>query len=163
MLAKKVKEIMIDIFNYPHIPYWFTLEEAIKILKIFITQHENFNPFIILVFDERYNLIGVVGLEEILRGLELSLTKDLGKVTEETVKTIFTEKIKDLVSRQIQEFMVPIKEFIYSEDTVEKAVYLFIYHKPQVLAVLKDQKLVGIVRPQEIINLIANELNKDLK
>lgn len=155
---KRVKEIMIDIFKYPHVPYWFTLDQAIKILKVFISQKESPVPFIILVFDEQYNLIGWIGLEEIFRGLEMGLTENLEKVTEETVNLLFTEKVKEVASKQVQEIMVPVKDFVTTEDTVSKAAFLIIHNKLRIIPVLENRKLVGIVRLKEIFNLIADQL-----
>jgi len=158
---RKVKEIMIDIFEYPHVPYWFTLDQVIKILKVFITQKESPIPFIVLIFDEQYNLKGLVGLEEIFRGLEMGLVENLEKLDEETVNILFTEKIKDLANKQVHEIMIPVKEFISTEDTISKAAYLIIHHKLQVLPVLENKKLVGIIRLKEIFNIIADQLVKD--
>lgn len=156
--TKKVKEIMIDIFRYPHVPYWFTLDQVIKILKIFITQKESPIPFIVLVFDEQYNLKGLVGLEEIFRGLEMGLVENLEKIDEETVNILFTKKIKNLVNKQVHEIMIPVSEFINAEDPISKAVYLIIHHKLQVIPVLENKKLVGIVRLKEIFNVIVDQL-----
>lgn len=158
---RKVREIMIDIFKYPHVPYWFTLDQAIKILKVFITQQEAPIPFIILVFDEQYNLIGVVGLEEIFRGLEMGLAENVEKINEETVSVIFTEKVKDLVNKQVREVMIPVTEFITTEDTVSKAAYLIIHKKLGIIPVIENKKLVGIVRLNEVFNIIADQLIKD--
>lgn len=158
---RKIKEIMIDIFEYPHVPYWFTLDQVIKILKVFITQKESPIPFIVLIFDEQSNLKGLVGLEEIFRGLEMGLVENLEKLDEETVNILFTEKIKDLANKQVHEIMIPVKEFISTEDTISKAAYLIIHHKLQVLPVLENKKLVGIIRLKEIFNIIADQLVKD--
>lgn len=158
---RKVKEIMIDIFEYPHVPYWFTLDQVIKILKVFITQKESPIPFIVLIFDEQSNLKGLVGLEEIFRGLEMGLVENLEKLDEETVNILFTEKIKDLANKQVHEIMIPVKEFISTEDIISKAAYLIIHHKLQVLPVLENKKLVGIIRLKEIFNIIADQLVKD--
>jgi len=130
-------------------------------LKVFITQKESPIPFIVLIFDEQYNLKGLVGLEEIFRGLEMGLVENLEKLDEETVNILFTEKIKDLANKQVHEIMIPVKEFISTEDTISKAAYLIIHHKLQVLPVLENKKLVGIIRLKEIFNIIADQLVKD--
>lgn len=158
---RKVKEIMIDIFKYPHVPYWFTLDQAIKILKVFITQKEAPIPFIILVFDEQYNLIGIVGLEEIFHGLEMGLVENVEKINEETVSVLFTEKVKDLANKQVKEVMISIKDFINVDDPISKAAYLMIHNKLSIIPVVENKKLVGVVRLIEVFNIIADQLVKD--
>lgn len=31
--SKVVKDIMVGIFDHPHIPYWFSISQAIRIVK----------------------------------------------------------------------------------------------------------------------------------
>ena len=31
--GKIVKDVMLEIFEYPHIPYWFSIEQAIQVVK----------------------------------------------------------------------------------------------------------------------------------
>ncbi len=62
---------MIGIFEYPHVPYWFSINQAIRIVKVsFISAKKYPDPMAILVFDEKYNLMGTLTLKDILRGLE---------------------------------------------------------------------------------------------
>ena len=69
--GKLVKDVMIGIFEYPHIPYWFTINQAVRIIKVsFISSKKYPEPMAILVFDEKYNLMGTLTLKDILRGLE---------------------------------------------------------------------------------------------
>src|SRR5512145_1244707 len=65
------REIMVDVFEYPHIPYWFTLRQAAGIIRNTLLQGEkHVHPLVVLVFDEKYNLVGMANLREILKGLE---------------------------------------------------------------------------------------------
>jgi len=69
--SKVVKDLMLDVFDYPHVPYWFTIGQAIKIIKVsFISAKKCPEPLAILVFDEKYNLMGTLSLKNILTGLE---------------------------------------------------------------------------------------------
>ncbi|MEE9418419.1 MAG: hypothetical protein V3W43_03010, partial [Desulfatiglandaceae bacterium] len=63
---KKVKDLVIPLSEYPHMPYWATLREAIAQLNVaFETGHHT-----VLVFDEAYKLVGMLLQKDILRGLE---------------------------------------------------------------------------------------------
>ena len=78
--GKVVKDVMIGIFEYPHVPYWFSIGQAIRIVKVsFISSKKYTDPMAILVFDEKYNLMGTLTLKDILRGLEPSFLKPIGK------------------------------------------------------------------------------------
>ena len=48
---KVVKDVMTGIFEYPHVPYWFTIGQAIRIVKVsFISTKKYPDPLAILVF-----------------------------------------------------------------------------------------------------------------
>jgi hypothetical protein len=68
---KKVKDLMIPLEDYPHIPYWFTLRQAMAILReAAITFEGQFEPLAVLVFDEKCQLMGLLSLRDIIKGLE---------------------------------------------------------------------------------------------
>jgi len=52
---KTAKDIMIPLEDYPHIPYWFTLRQAMAIIREAAIKFEGaFEPRAVLVFDEKY-------------------------------------------------------------------------------------------------------------
>src|SRR5665811_1300552 len=68
---KNVKELMIPLEDYPHIPYWFTLRQAMAIVRETAIKYEGqFEPRAVLVFDEKYQLMGMLTLRDIIKGLE---------------------------------------------------------------------------------------------
>ena len=62
---KKVKDLIIPLSEYPHMPYWGTLREAIVQLNV---AYES-NHHAVLVFDEAYKLVGMLFQKDILKGL----------------------------------------------------------------------------------------------
>ena len=64
-------DIMIPLDKYPHIPYWFSVREAIAIVYHSELEINNrTSPArAALVFNEEYNLLGVVRRRDILSGL----------------------------------------------------------------------------------------------
>ncbi len=76
---KKVKDFMIPLEDYPHIPYWFTLRQAMAIVREAAIKFEgSFEPRAVLVFDEKYQLMGMLTLRDIIKGLEPKFAKDAG-------------------------------------------------------------------------------------
>jgi CBS-domain-containing membrane protein len=168
---KKVKDLMIDIFDYPHIPYWFSIEQAMKIIKVsFIKEKKYTEPLAILVFDEKYNLLGTLTLKDILKGLEprfmRSTEKAQGYIQEEKDlsliwDTLFTKESKELAQKTVSEIMIPAKYFVEPNDPITKAAYLMIHDDLLLLPVLEaKKKFVGLVRLIEIFDEISDAILK---
>lgn len=169
---KVVKDLMVGIFEYPHIPYWFTISQAIRIVKVsFINTRKFPEPLAILVFDEKYNLLGTLTLKDILRGLEPRFLKTTSKaqVPEENETglsiiwdTLFTKETKELAEKQVREIMVPAKYFVEPNDPITKAAYMMLHHDLILIPVLEDKKkFVGLIRMIEVFDAISNEIMKE--
>jgi len=170
--SKLVKDLMIGIFEYPHVPYWFSLNQAIRIVKVsFISAKKYPEPMAILVFDEKYNLMGTLTLKDILKGLEPRFmrptTKAQGLEEDETGlsliwDTLFAKESKELAEKPVSEIMVPAKYFVEPDDPITKAAYLMLRHDLVLLPVLENKKkFVGLVRMIEIFDEISNTLVKE--
>ena len=164
--AAAVKELMIDIFEYPHIPYWFTIKQVIGVIrKSLINTEKCVQPRVVLVFDEQYNLIGLVTLKEILQGLDPKLkpaeisNADIGPVDDASLlafeKSMFSEGAKKLMDKPVSDVMTPIRIFLSPEDSVIKAALLMLNHNLMVLPVLENKKkFVGVIRIPEVFEAI---------
>jgi Mg/Co/Ni transporter MgtE len=168
---KKVKDLMISVFDYPHVPYWFTIDQAMKIIKVsFIKEKKYTEPLAILVFDEKYNLLGTLTLKDILKGLEprfmRSTEKAQGYIQEEKDlsliwDTLFTKESKELAQKTVSEIMIPAKYFVEPNDPITKAAYLMIHDDLLLLPVLEaKKKFVGLVRLIEIFDEISDAILK---
>ena len=169
--GKVVKDLMLDVFDYPHVPYWFTLSQAIKIIKVsFISAKKYPEPLAILVFDEKYNLMGTLSLKNILTGLEPKLmraTTDAQAYTKEGPElaliwsTLFNKESKDLAEKPVSEIMVPAKYFVEPDDPITKAAFMMIHNDLILLPVLENKKkFVGLVRLIEIFDEISDAILK---
>ena len=170
--GKVVKDLMVGIFEYPHIPYWFSINQAIRIIKVsFISTKKYPEPMAILVFDEKYNLMGTLTLKDLLRGLEprfmSSTTKaQVPKEDESGLALIwdslFTKGTQELAEKPVSEIMVPAKHFADPNDPVTKAAYLMVHHDLVLLPVLENKKkFVGLVRMVEIFDELSNAITKE--
>ncbi len=170
--GKVVKDVMIGIFEYPHVPYWFSIGQAIRIVKVsFISTKKYPDPMTILIFDEKYNLMGTLTLKDILRGLEPRFLKPSEKAqgiseNESALSliwdTLFTQGTKDLAEKPVSDIMVPAKYFVEPGDPVTKAAYLMIHNDLVLLPVLENKKkFVGLVRMIEVFDEISNAILKE--
>ena len=169
---KVAKDVMIGIFEYPHVPYWFSIGQAIRIVKVaFISSKKYPDPMAILVFDEKYNLMGTITLKDILKGLEPRFLKpsEKAQVAEEDESalsliwdTLFDKGSKEFAERPVSEIMTPAKYFVEPTDPLTKAAYLMLHHDLVLLPVLENKKkFVGLVRMIEVFDEISSGLLKE--
>jgi predicted transcriptional regulator len=158
MELKKVKEIMIPLSKYPHIPYWFTVRQAIVEMEkseLDIDGRKSL-PRGVLVFDEKYRLMGVVRRRDILKRLEPEiLAENEGKVSSPS------EYSGDVISTQavptgwVGEIMMPIGVTINSEEQLVNAINKMVDNDLSIIPVMKDDKVVGVVRSVDVFHEIA--------
>jgi signal-transduction protein with cAMP-binding, CBS, and nucleotidyltransferase domain len=170
---KKIKDIMVGIFEYPHIPYWFSIDQAMRIIKVsFLSTKKYPEPLAVLVFDEKYNLLGTLTLKDMLKGLEPRFmrtpTEKAQVLSEEESElsliwdTLFARESKELAKKSVNETMVPAKYFVEPGDPITKAAYLMIRHDLILLPVLEGKKkFVGLVRMIEIFDELSNAILKE--
>jgi len=167
--ARTVKDIMTDIFEFPHVPHWFSMKQAIEIIRRTVIESQKcIRPVVILVFDEKYNFLGTLTHINILKGLEPRFLKPTAnaQVPEEDVAglsvlwdSVFTSGSKEIAEKPVSEIMVPAKFFVDPEDPVTKAAYLMLHHDLVLLPVLENKKkLVGVVRMIEVFDELANTI-----
>ncbi|HGJ65197.1 TPA: CBS domain-containing protein [bacterium] len=170
--GKVAKDVMIGIFEYPHVPYWFTISQAIRIVKVsFLSAKKYPEPMAVLVFDEKYNLMGTLTLRDILKGLEPRFLKpsekaQVPKEDESTLSliwdTLFKKESKELAEKPVSEIMVPAKHFVEPDDPLTKAAYLMLHNDLVLLPVLEGKKkFVGLVRMIEVFDSISDAILKE--
>jgi len=168
-----VKEIMVDIFDFPHIPYWFTIRQAMEILKrVSAGKEKAAISDTILIFDEKYNYMGMVRPKDIVIGLEPAILKksewkgpmaevsrEAKHVSEETLariaESMFGEDAKKHAERQVNEIMSVTKVSVSPDDSPSKAAYLMAHHNLSFIPVLENkQKLVGMISMTAVFNWV---------
>lgn len=168
---KTVKDVMVDVFGFPHIPYWFSIRQAMGIIKKSVLESAKcIRPIVILVFDEKYNLVGTLTHINILKGIEPNFLKQTTKAQVSTEDesglsmlwdTLFDKESKGAAERPVSEVMAPAKVFVKPEDPITKAAYLMIHNDLVLLPVLEDKKkLVGVVRMIEIFDELSDAILK---
>ncbi len=161
---KQVKELMVNIFDYPHVPYWFSIGQAIQLVKMSFAGHgDRPDPVAILVFDEKYNLVGTLGRLDLLRGLGPEfwrLTPEaLDQQTNESDDSLpgdFISEAKQKVERPVSEVMVPVRYFVEPDDLLTRAAFLMVRHDLLLLPVLEGKKkFVGIMRMADVFDNLS--------
>ncbi|HSW61840.1 MAG TPA: CBS domain-containing protein [Dissulfurispiraceae bacterium] len=169
-----VKDLMLDITDFPHMPYWFTIRQAVEILsRVSPGKEKAVIADAILVFDEKYNYMGMVRPQDIVLGLEpailkksswtgpgMEVSRDAKHVSEETLahiaETMFGEDAKKQAEQQVNEIMCVSKVSVSADDSPAKAAYLMAHHGLSYISVVKNnQKLVGMLGMSAVINWVS--------
>jgi len=142
-----VREIMVDVFEYPHIPYWFTLRQAAGIISnTLLGGEKHVQPLVVLVFDEKYNLVGMANLREIMKGLE-----PLWSGTAPAPAPGTAAGGKPASEAPVATVMRSAELFVAPGASVADAARLIVEHGLELVPVLEDRKkLIGVVRWQEV-------------
>jgi CBS-domain-containing membrane protein len=150
----KVKDLAIPLSEYPHMPYWATLREAIVQLNVaFETGHHT-----VLVFDEAYKLVGMLFQKDILAGLEPKFAQH-----HEAGVPIFWDSLlksgsEKRLAKPIKEFMSEATATIDAEDSILKASHIMMRDDAYLLPVTEGDKLIGVVRMGDLFHKISNAM-----
>ena len=150
--SKTVKDLVIPLSEYPHMPYWATLKEAIVQLNVaYETGHHT-----VLVFDEAYKLVGMLLQKDILRGLEPKFAQH----HEAGVPIAWDDLLKSggekRLSQPIKEFMSEVTAKIDAQDSILKASHIMLQKDAYLLPVMEAEKLIGVVRMGDLFHEITN-------
>jgi CBS domain-containing protein len=167
--AKKVKDLMIPLVDYPHIPYWFSVRQAIAMLKAAAAEpHAHVEPRIVLVFDEKYQLLGSLGFKEMLAGIEPRFLRrpeaahvqgakpaDLDPLLGALWKDMFGRSCKEEASKPVKDVMTKVLATVKAEDPVVKAAYTMIQAGLEIIPVMEGGTVVGIARLDDVFKEIT--------
>ena len=163
--AKKVTDLMVEITEYPHIPYWMSVREAIFLIRSTYDKTSGLGIHrMVLVFDEKYQLLGVLTLKRLLTGIEPKfLRKDekspyqglthadyagLSALLEER----FGEGCKEEAKKAVSEVMMPIGATVDADDSVAKAAFIMIQADVDLIPVMEGDTVKGVLRMSEVFN-----------
>ena len=160
--SKKVKDLMIPLEDYPHIPYWFTLRQAMAIVREAAVKFEgSFEPRAVLVFDEKYQLMGILTLRDIIRGLEPRFMHETTLVKMDPnlavlVGDLFGPGLREASQKPVSEVMSPIKITVQGSDPIAKAIFLMIKEGVGMMPVIQDSKVAGMIRLSDLFKEISD-------
>jgi CBS domain-containing protein len=176
MQTKRAKDLMIPLENYPHIPCWYTLLQAMEEMeKHQIEVHGRKSlPRVVLVFDLDSSLSGIVRRRDILRGLEPDF---LSADPYQHSKKLFDIEIdpnlvnfsydnmingfKKRAERPVTDVLLPAQITVDYMDHIMKIIYMMVKNNRSLLPVIKDNIVVGVVRSVEVYREIAQTLIKN--
>jgi len=156
---KEVKDLMVSIFDYPHVPYWFSVGQAVQLIRMSVSgQPDRLDPVAILVFDEKYNLVGTATRNDLLKGLGPDSWK--ARATEDERSSLseaeFLSGARERAERPISEVMEGVKHVVQPDDSVTHAAFMMVRNSLAMLPVLEGKKkFVGLIRMAEVFDDLA--------
>jgi predicted transcriptional regulator len=174
MIGKQAYEVMIPIEKYPNIFSGVTLREAmVEFEHAYINVDGQASlPRSLLVIDKDFSLIGIVRRRDILQGLEPDFMKhmphhhqkelidiegDPNLVLLSSGKVIKTMRANADKLRVI-DIMQPVTDTIEHNEHIAKIIYLMVSKDLNLLPVMKDGKIIGVVRSVDVFHEIARAL-----
>jgi len=166
---------MIPLSNYPHIPHWTTIREAVAIFR---TSQIEVNgiislPRVLLVFHKDYSLLGLVRRRDIFRGLEPKFLRTMPHThrrelfdmeVDINLIDLSTGKIADamceLADQQVADIMQPIHSSVAPDDHLAKVIYKMINRDITLVPVIDNGRVVGVIRSVDALEEIGRILEE---
>ncbi len=174
MEPKRAREIMIPLDSYPHIPYWFTLRQVVAEMEKSELEIDGRRslPRVVLVFDEKYQLLGMLRRRDILRGLEPKFIESLSRSERQALFNIeadtnlidFTsgrvaKAIREQADRPVSSVMLPIVATVDQDDHLAKIIYKMVSRNLSLLPVLENGRVIGVARSVDVLHEVSEILN----
>ena len=164
---QKVKDLMIPLEDYPHIPYWFTLRQAMAVVREAAVKCEGaFEPRAMLVFDDKYQLMGILTIRDIVTGLEPRFLQETSLVQidpnlADLMGGFLGPNLKEHSQRLVSEVMSPIKATVDGNAPIFKPLYLMIKENVGLMPVIQANKVAGMIRFSDLFNEITKVVLSD--
>lgn len=153
---KSLKDLIIPLSDYPHMPYWGTLREAVAQLNVaYETGHHT-----VLVFDEAYKLVGMLSQKDILRGLVPKFAEHYADGVPIFWDDLLESGGEKRLNLPIKDFMSAVKTTGNTDDSVLKAAHVLLQENTYLLPVMENGKLIGVVRMGDVFHEITNAVLK---
>jgi predicted transcriptional regulator len=156
MHEKKIGDLIRPLGDWPHMPYWGALKEAIVQLNI---SHETGHDTV-LVFDEAYALVGLLTQKDVLKALD---TKDSGG-SKQGVPVSWDDMLKpdiqERLSRPVQDFMSKVKTKFDAGDSILSVSRIMSDKGVCMVPVLEANRVIGVVTMGDLFHEITNAILK---
>lgn len=160
---KCVGDVMIPIEEYTTIDPDSSVAEAIVRLRrsfesqrftsrILETGHRS-----ILVFDHEKNLVGILSIMDLIRGLQPAYLSAPKPSTAQTVEFspmfwtgLFTSQTRILLRKKVRDVMSDAPATISEDATLMEAAYRLLHEGVRRMVVVREGRVVGVLREQEV-------------
>lgn len=161
MIASQVRDILVPLDEYPTVHEDATLRDAFAALRAGREAGRRYRH--VLVLNGREQLIGLIGMRDLLHGLfpdylragEHSRFEGAGSDVAGLAsiwRDTCLEQCPVAANNPVRDFMGPIKATIAVDAPITLAAYLMVTHGASMLPVLDGQRVVGACRESDVFN-----------
>ncbi len=153
---KTVRDLLIPLTDYPHMPYWASLKEAMVQLTLAqggLSAGERRRT--VLVFDEAYKLQGILTQRDILRGIEPRFAQAQGKSADILWEDVLTAGARERSRKPIGDFMSPAGRSVEAGEGLLQASHAMLQEGLDLLPVVEGRKVLGVVRLDDLFQEIG--------
>lgn len=167
MEIKRAGDLMIPLDEYPHIPFWYSLRKAMDELEKYEFDIEGRRslPRVLMVFNEKYQLMGIVRRRDIFRGLdpdalsqllvkarkEASGSKDEHARSDSTFKKL-GKRMEERSEQPVTDVMQRIQVTVNFDDHFIKVISQMVNSDLSLLPVVKEGEVAGVIRTVDLFS-----------
>lgn len=167
MPPKTVKDLMIPLARYPHLPASATLKETIALIRKGFEAMEQFGFRRALVLEEGRTLIGTISILDLLQGLEPTLLRadpsriyqgflaEEGPALELFWDRAFAEGLGEETLKSVGAIARPVGVTVKPDDRLSRALRHMLTENALVLPVVEEGRVLGVIRLVDIFNEVA--------
>ena len=154
---KRAEDIMVPIDDYQRINEDTTIYEAIKVLQS--SFHKDGKAWHghrrVIVLDKKGELVGVLTLRGLLKVAGLKEMVEDVHVKAESWGWYYMNRLREGARLQVRDVMRPLcVATVDAKDNIYKVAASLLRHKVNSLPVLKDGRLIGLVRTLDVFTVI---------
>lgn len=166
-IEKTVRDIMNPLESFSSVSADTSVKNAVYILRnSMLSQNLNMGLNYLLIFENK-SLVGFIGVQELFAAVQPPNFRDdwyrgwnLASWVEPVfMKGLFTKLCSEASEKPVRDIMDSTTTALGVDSTLEEAVFKFYREKRDMLPVLEDNRLVGILRASdlfaEIVNIIS--------
>ena len=170
MFQKRAGDIMIPVDEYPHVLHTDTIRQAVELMAqahLEVARRKGL-PRALLVFDDEGHALGIVRRRDIFRGLEpkflrmvsVPQRKQLIEIDiDPELFDLSTQRVGKAIREQaalpVVEIMQPFAATVEHNDHLSKVIYKMLSRNLSLIPVLKDERVVGVVRTVDVFQEVA--------
>ncbi len=174
MKEKIAQDLMLPVDVYPRISMYATIREAIAFMQFteIVSNKRHSMPRALLVENKKNEVVGMLRRRDILKTFEPNLVPKSEELESKIFFSIqfdtdlleisYKSFIRDIIlkaNKTVGEIMVPITHKVNWNDHIIKIIYELNHYQHTLIPVIKDDKVIGVLRTIEIMDEIADILN----
>ena len=152
MHEKKMGDLARPLGEWPHMPHWGALKEAIVQLNV---SHEAGHDTV-LVFDEAYNLVGFLTQKDVLKGLDPKGSGCSKKGVPVSPEDLWKPHIQERLSRPVKDFMSKVTMKVDAADSILSVSRVMSNEGACMVPVFEKNRVVGVVTMGDLFHEITN-------